>query len=496
MRMFSNRTQRGWLAIAAVLSGEVQAQVSEPMAQAKALPLSIEARYDAARIQGGERLGLLSTAMLLEVSPGWWLGPSVVGAASGQRGGYLVLGGQLEKRWQLSEAWRAQVGLMAGGGSGAAVPVGSGLLVSPSAGVLYDWGHVQTGVAWSGMNTPGGRIHSQQVGLVFSWDGRFSYFDAADIGRSAGQGEGVGLGFSRVMLDGASVRVRAHEGLPATTVRMLGVRAEKRVGPHAYWGVEAAAAARGAADGYMEVLGTGGWETSASAIGLDGLYLGARGALGLGGGGALQTGGGVLGKAAGVIRWEWGRDAFVGMEAGVVRSDAGRYQARYTQLQAGLQLDRPGSSGAATVQGMSWSASVQHLSHAARKDGRIIPLDTIGIKLNGMLGDQFYLSGQAHSQVTGQAGAYCSGLAGVGWQAPLPGHDWSLRAELLGGAAGGGGFDTRGGAVTQGMAYLGRSLGGGAQVQLGAGRVRSVHGGLSSPVFDISWTQAFGTGRP
>lgn len=492
MKTLPVRVRQIGLLLAVALGGEAHAQEA---AQARALPVSIEARYDPAHIQGGEKLGLLSTAMLFEVAPGWWLGPSVVGAAYGQRGGYLVMGGQVERRWALTDAWRAQLSLMAGGGSGADVPVGSGLLISPSAALMYDWGHVQTGLAWSGMNTPGGAIHSQQIGLVLSWDGHFGYFDAADVGRRANRGEGVALGFSRMMLDGATVRMRAHEGLPDATVHMLGVRAERRIGPHAYWGLEAAAAARGAADGYMEVMGSAGWETSASAIGLDGVYLGARGAIGLGGGGALRTGSGVLGKAAGVLRWDLSPDVFVGLEAGLVRSDAGRYQARYTQLQAGVLLDRPGASGPVTVQGLSWSASVQHLSHAARKDGSILPIDTIGIKLNGMLGQQFYVSGQAYSQVTGQAGAYCSGLAGLGWRAPLPESDWSLQVEALGGAAGGGGFDTQGGAVTQGMVYLGRAIGRSAQLQIGAGRVRSVRGGLSSPIVDISWNQTFGAGR-
>ena len=50
-------------------------------------------------------------------------------------------------------------------------------------------------------------------------------------------------------------------------------------------------------------------------------------------------------------------------------------------------------------------------------------------------------------------------------------------------------------AVAQGMAYLGRTVGDGSQLQIGAGRIRSQHGGLNSPVIDISWTQSFGVGQ-
>jgi hypothetical protein len=65
----------------------------------------------------------------------------------------------------------------------------------------------------------------------------------------------------------------------------------------------------------------------------------------------------------------------------------------------------------------------------------------------------------------------------------------------MAGAAGGGGVATDGGAVAQGMLMLGRGVGPHSQLQIGAGRIRSLRGGLSSPVIDISWTQAFGAGR-
>lgn len=479
-----------------VQAADGQAQeASSGEAQPQVMPMSVQMRFDPARIEGGERLGLLSTALLLETSPDWWMGPVVVGAARGQRGGFFVLGGQVEWRWQLSGAWRAQLGLMAGGGGGGGAPVGGGLMVVPSASLLYDWGAVQAGLAWSRVNMPSGRIGSQQVGLVLNWDGRLHYFDAADIGRSSMASTRSGLGMDRLMLTGAQLNVRARQGAPSSTVKLLGVRAEQRAGANCYWGIEAAAATHGGADGYMEVLATGGWETSASALGLNDLYAGVRLGLGMGGGGALDTGGGSLAKAAGVLRWEIGPDAFVGVEAGVVRAGSGDYRGQYAQWQLGWQLDHPGRSSSAQVIGVDWSASLQHVIHAQRKDGRQLDLDTVGIKVKRQLGAQFYLTGQAHSAFAGQAGAYSLGLAGAGWQTELGGPTWRLGAELLAGAAGGGGVDTQGGAVAQGMVMLSRRLGARSELQIGAGRVRSLRGGLSSPVLDLSWVQSFGVGQ-
>lgn len=488
-----------------LLVGAIALACNGAFAQAavQEMPMSAQMRFDPARFEDGERIGLLSTALLFEPTPGWWMGPAVVGAARGERGGFFVLGGQIERRWRVAGPWAAQVGLMAGGGGGGGAPVGGGLMVVPSASFLYDWGPVQTGLSWSRVNMPSGQLGSSQIGLVLQWDGRFRYFDARDAGRSSADAGRTGFGIDRMMLGGAQLHVRARPGQPASSLRLVGVRAERRAGEHGYWGVETAAATHGGADGYMELLGSAGWETSAVAVGLPDLYLGVRGALGMGGGGSVDTGGGALGKAAGVLRWELGRHAFVGVEAGAVRAASGDYRARYAQWQLGWQFDHPGQSGPVDVAGVSWSGGVQHVVGAARKDGRKLSLDTVGIKLRHKVGEQFYLTGQAHSAFAGQAGAYSLGLAGIGWETRLgeasaeqgaPGA-WSLAAELLAGAAGGGGVATQGGAVAQGMLYLGHAAGRSSDIQLGLGRIRSQHGGLNSAVVDISWTQHFGIGQ-
>lgn len=464
-------------------------------AQTEVLPMSLQARFDPAHIEGGERLGLVTTSLLFEAEPGLWFGPAVVGAAAGRRGGFFVLGGQVDSRWRLGEQWLGQLSLLVGGGGGGGAPVGGGLMLVPSASLLYDWGAVQAGLSLSRVNMPSGRIGSQQIGLVLNWDGRFRYFDAGEVGYSLSTAVHTGLGFDRLMLDSAQLHVKARNGMPASSVRLVGARAERRAGDHYYWGVETAAATHGGADGYMELLGTGGWETSASAIGLSDLYLGARLSLGLGGGGAVDTGGGTLGKAAGVLRWELGRDAFVGFEAGAVRSGSGAYSARYAQWQVGLQLDHPGAPKVSPVVGVAWSGSLQHVIKAKRKDGRQLDLDTVGIKLKRLVGPYFYLTGQAHSAVAGEAGAYSVGLAGGGVQTGLSDSGWRLSAELLGGAAGGGGVANQGGAVAQGMAYLSLSRNPGSEWQFGLGRIRGQHGELNSAVIDLSWTRSFGVGQ-
>ncbi|MBI2732273.1 MAG: hypothetical protein HYX44_02865 [Aquabacterium sp.] len=103
----------------AMLGGLIAAQ--PVCAQTEVLPMSVQARFDPAHLEGGEPLGLVTTSLLFESEPGLWLG----------------------------------------GGGGGGAPVGGGLMLVPSASLLYDWGSVQTGLSVSRVNMPSGRIGTQ-----------------------------------------------------------------------------------------------------------------------------------------------------------------------------------------------------------------------------------------------------------------------------------------------------------------------------------------------
>jgi hypothetical protein len=105
-----------------------------------------------------------------------------------------------------------------------------------------------------------------------------------------------------------------------------------------------------------------------------------------------------------------------------------------------------------------------------------------------------YVTGQVQSAYQGNAGAFSVGLFGVGAQWRQDG--WLAGAELLAGAAGGGGVDTGGGAIVKPMGYVGLALTPATSLRLGGGWVKAVNGELSSPVLDLSVTYAFGVPGP
>ncbi|HEY6355608.1 MAG TPA: hypothetical protein VIY30_14055, partial [Burkholderiaceae bacterium] len=277
-------------------------------------------------------------------------------------------------------------------------------------------------------------------------------------------------------------------------VGLVGGRAEWQPTPAGvFTGIEAAAAASGGAAGYMEILGDVGWRWTPLPDTLP-VAIEARGGLGLGGGGGMPTEGGAIGKIAIGASVDWGRGWRSGIEVGEVRGLGSTLRAHTGQVWLAMDLDPPSDApGSGTISRNEWSATLQHELHAQRTDGSAASLDTVGIKLDRFVDNHVYLSAQAYSAYAGGAGAYSMGLIGAGL-ATAPASMFRFGAELLLGAAGGGGVATGSGAIAQSMAWAGWSITPESEIRLGAGAVKALRGDLRSGVLEISWTRALGLG--
>lgn len=480
------------LALGTACLGTAQGQ---PL-RSESLPTSVMLGVERVRLPQGELMGLVGASLLFEIGKDWGLGPAVYGAASGRRGGFFVGGVEVQRRWALGEGLSVAAGLFAGGGGGAAAPVGSGLMLRPALTLLKDVGReLQAGLTWSSVRFPDGNIVSNQVGLVFAWRGDFRHYSGGSQHEPIGSGQTSGLGFDRML------GTLGHYSLSDGSGRRLGLagaRAERRTRTEGLtWGIEAAAAATGDAAGYMEVLGTAGWSVAPLPAALPSWRLGVRGALGLGGGGAVPTGGGVLGKVSATMEWRPTPGWTVGAEVGRLRGSNGPVRARTAQVWLGIDLepDLDGRGFGGNVVRTEWSAALQHHARSVRKDGSRQSLQTVGLKLNRYVGENLYLSGQAHSAFGGGAGAYSIGLVGAGW-ANSSRSASRLGVELLVGAAGGGGVVTSGGAVVQGLLWAGGKTSPVSEWRIGAGLVRARGAALDSPVIELSWSRAFGLAGP
>jgi hypothetical protein len=116
-------------------------------------------------------------------------------------------------------------------------------------------------------------------------------------------------------------------------------------------------------------------------------------------------------------------------------------------------------------------------------------VDNLGLQLDYLLGDpqarQWFLTGQGIAAYKGEAGAYMTGLVGVGLRQPLGGR-WHAEAEALVGAAGGGGLRMGGGLVAQANLGLGRQLTPHWSVLLTAGRMEALQDRFKAHVLGLS----------
>lgn len=441
------------------------------------LPIAVRVGFERVRLPQGEQMGLAGAALLFDVGGGWSLGPSIHGAASGERGGFFVGGLDVQRRWSIAPRWSLLTSVYAGGGGGAGAPVGGGLMWRPAVSLMRELGPAwEAGVSWSSVRFPSGQIGSQQLGIVLGWRGEF---------RESG-GPAAGLGFDRLAITATTYRL-ADGG---RRIGLVGARAEhpaRIAGLH--WALEAAAAAKGDAAGYMELLGAVAYDVALDPAST--LHAGVRASAGLGGGGAVPTGGGGIAKLVGTLQWRFMPGWTLGAELGDVWGLNGPLRARQAGvwIATALEPEVDGASAQADAR-TEWVGVLQHHGRTERRDGSRAALDTIGLKLNRYVGEHVYLSGQAHSAYAGGAGAYSVGLIGAG-VATRSDARWRAGAELLVGAAGGGGVQTAGGALAQAMAWIGGSAAGRGEWRAGLGAMRPWRGGRVSPSVEVGWSRTF-----
>lgn len=487
-----------WLAGLGVAVCVVPANAQTPATETPSLAVPAShgrLSFERVRFPGdAERVGLVGTSYLIDVAGmrGLSAGPAVYGAVSGGRGGFFALGGELAWRQRLFGPVGTELGVFVGGGGGAGAPAGSGLMLRPHADLVWDLGAIAVGVSVSRVRLSSGRIDSTQAGLVLNASSDFRFVPAERLGERTLGGGRAGFGFDRVQFIGGVYRtpkgklINDGGDLPRN-ISLIGVRAEQSFGSYAFWGLEANRAGRGGVGGYAEFLGTVGIENE---IVRDALTVGARVGLGMAGGGGVSTGGGFLVKTGvyGIARL--GNDLGLALEAGAARAPNGSFRALQASAALVWALDGPGRTGAAARPVRTdFSAGVERFD-APRKGGDERSLSVVVLKLDRYLSPSVYVTGRASSALAGQASGYAGAAIGAGWNQPV-GAGLHIGAELLAGAAGGGGVDGRG-LLVQPRVYAGWQVTPGIALRAGVARVKAFDGQLNSSVIDLSVNLSYG----
>ncbi|MGM9483116.1 hypothetical protein ACS5PN_18120 [Roseateles sp. NT4] len=493
-------------ALAALLPATTWATPDDaPFARVDTLrPAAIESNWTRMKMPDGGRAAFASISYMMALDDDWGFGPGVYGAAKGNYGGIFTVGFTGQRRWRVNSNTHLAASLYVGAGGGLSseqLRFGGGLMLRPELSLRTEVGAWYTGVGLSQIRFPSGNVKSG-VGLSLTL-GRamgFASFSPDDAGRPGHASQRTGLQFDEISLTGG------YESPRSVSVDRNGVKRTQRVGKAggelrqyiaegSWWGIEAAGAAQGGADGYMEVLGQIGEDW---ALGSPRLRVGGFVGAGLAGGGNLNTGSGLLLRAAPSLRWitPWGPS--LRLDAGLTHAPRGSYSARFVRAVISMPLDSTpvllADDRGGIVRVQQLGTSVIYVPHMRFKDGRREAVTHLAVNMSRELTANIYGTAQAGSAAAGHAGAYSFGLIGLGLQsAPL----WSgmrVGAEWLVGAAGGGGVQVGGGAVTQAELWALWPVAERLRLRTGIGEFRTMRGSSqSTPVVHLGLNYAFGT---
>jgi len=484
------------IVFSSVLHCAYAADISDPHAPLTyTTPSEVRFGFERIQLPNNEMMGMIGGSYLLQAMPSLYVGPAAYGAVSGQRGGFFTGGGEVALRRPLVSRLEIEAGFYAGGGGGGAASVGGGLMLRPHIDLLWKFNQVSAGISVSQVRFPNGHIKSNQLGLSVAMDSDFMYSSPLAQGSTVFTSARGGIGFDRIAAIAGNYKPAAgikdlNGNLYAGSLGYAGFRADQFISDSLYWGIESGAAVKGGADGYAEVLGLLGAEYP---VMNEKFKIGSRVALGMGGGGRIPVGGGALAKAGVYARTQLTNNVFLAIEGGVVHGLNGDFKSNYANVQLGLDLDaRSEKDVPRSVRGMEWSASGLQYRKAARYGGNKSNLEMMGFKIDRYISPNAYISAQAHSAFAGNAGGFSVGLIGLGARTGLSPAGLFVGSEVLVGAAGGGGVDSKGGATAQAMVYGGIDLYSKSRLKLGVGRVRSAKGALDSNVVDLTLSFPFG----
>lgn len=483
-----------------LVGGAASANVADSAAL-RSKPALLRMSYEVLDVGPAETMGLAGVHYLVNVHPDWYLGASGFGALAGERGGFFAGGFTLGTGTRFASKWLLDAGLFVGGGGGGSAAQGGGMMLRPHLGISRDVGGVMLGAAVSYVKFPNGDIDSTQLSLSLGIPFDVQYGRASDAGKAVYAADLVGLRLRETEWlatvgtyhPADTARTPAGSAMTSSLTR-VGFEFRRHLDARRYLFVETAGATGGESDGYAELLAGAGYRVPLSS---PRLHLAASLAAGGAGGGRVDTGGGLVGKARVGLDYSLTPALKLGLEAGRIES-SGSFSADFYGLSLGYRLGEVGAGGPAQdrlgvdrVRLARWRlVAVQHTSFSTgRKSGSEQNLSLVGVKIEKMLTDDFYMTGQAYAAYAGDAGGYAVGLIGAGWETTLR-EDGRLRfnAEFAAGAAGGGGVDVGGGAVIQPLLGLSWQFSDRFTARFEAGRVKALDGKLDSNLVGLGLT--------
>ncbi len=450
-------------------------------AQAQSAPIEFRYGVDVFAESQGTLDALQSISAMTEIAPGLHFGQTLYSAAAGDAGGLFVGGFELLKRWQIGNKAQLEFGGFIGGGGGAALVGGDGLMTRAHISLRrHLFGNISGTLGISYVDISGSPISTPALSFGLSRDTDFAFVGGhLDSGVSTGR---VLLAVKPMVKQFHTSSNRTRSGRALKTMTLVGVEASYAASPSARHEtfLQATGAIAGDGEGYADIQVGYRWKTAAT-----GLRAFADVAAGFGGGGDVDTGGGLLASIGAGVAIPIARGFEVEFGAQATSAVDGDLTAIVPYMRTSLTF---GAKNRPYQTPQHWQLSMgltlQSPNNGFRKPGVATTASPtlIETSVDLFVGKHLYLTGNAQTVAGGHAGGYAIGLMGLGYEFPL-GNRLSASVEGMLGAAGGGGVDTGGGLVAAAKLELDYAINDKVALSAGIGKMETLRGnGGAKPV--------------
>ena len=459
----------------------------------------------------GEYLGLYSIGAYDRLNPWLYGGITLYGAATGRRGGFFTGGYTVGVEHKLIDNLNIDAGGYVGAGGGGAAAQGGGLMIRPHIGLKYDFSWSSLGLNYSFVDFPNGDISSDAIALSLDIPFTSPILNWEDDGLTAT--DYFGANFSDVSRHRSHLAARVRAYYPSSdskttsggsfddSLGLVGVDYSYFLDENWFATFETAGAASGGVGGYAELLAGIGYRLPLTKD--DRLALLPTLTIGGAGGGAVETGGGFVARANLGLEYRFTPDLSMIFDGGYLTAPDGKFDTPFVGFNLAYVMETfaQDQKGAPLmendlIQTNKWRFRPAHQWYfdAQRKGGFSRDMQLLGGKIDWMVTDWWYFTGQGLSAYEGGAGGYSEGHWGLGVLGPNW-NNWQLYGEMLIGAGGGGGVDSGSALLYKPSIGLEYNLTDDFSLQTGMGKVISKEGNLDANTFDVSLVWRFGTPR-
>lgn len=423
-------------------------------------------------------------------------------AMTGERGGFITIGVDGEYSFPLTQNLDLEFGLFvgAGGGKGGAQLAGGGLMLRENLGIGYKLGKLgKLSVGVSQVDFPeNGKISSTQAYLAYSYAFK-GLFESGFEGPPTWTSNRRDIEFStkrhEISAIARQLRMNHHThndtGGPQADFSMIGTEWRTYLDDYCFLKAETSAAMNGNSAGYMQILAGGGLRLPLT----NNLALSTSLTLGGGGGGGVDAAGGLMWDAALSLQYRLTNHWFIDLGADYLGASSGSFKAIAGTARLGYQFGLDANPNHFANHEQIWIGHPLRLRWAEQQysgnstNWRNQPnkdVGNLGVQVDYFLTPNWFVTGQGLGAYAGNAGAYMTGLMGLGGHFPMESTKLFVEAEALFGAAGGGGLAVGSGLVYQGNISLGYQFTPSLSLLGTIGTIKSADGNFSAKVAGIS----------